>query len=71
MDLIEYIECLHHWLSLETITDVLIAMNSDGLIFINDWKKDGDFSAINDLVIFINDFIWHFYVFIDLSLVVF
>ena len=65
-DSVEFIECLHHWLSPGTVADVLTAMNSDGLIVI----EDCDFSGVDDVATFVNDFVSYFHVFVDLSLVV-
>ena len=69
-DSVEFIECLHHWLSSGTVPDVLTAMNNDGLIVIDDSKKDCDFSGVDDVATFVNDFVSYFHVFVDLSLIV-
>ena len=66
----ECIECLHHWLGSGIVADVLTAMNSNGLIVIDDLKKDADFSGVDNVATFVNDFLSHFHVFVDLSLVV-
>jgi len=36
VDSVGFIECLHHWLGSGIVADVMMAMNSDGLIVIDD-----------------------------------
>jgi hypothetical protein len=43
------IECLHHWLGSGIVAGVLTAMNIDGLIVIDDRKKDVDFSGVDNV----------------------
>ena len=63
IDSIEYIEYLYHWLNLGIIVDVSMMMNFDELIVIDDWKKNIEnvnFSGVNDVIKFINDFVLDF-----------